>query len=85
MSKRRSFHSLCALTLVLCLGFGAIPVLAQSQATTGQISGVVTDNQGAAIAGATVKASNSQTGLERSTTSNDREGAYSIIIASAGR
>jgi carboxypeptidase family protein len=83
MSKRRSFHSLCALTLTLCLGFGAIPVLAQSQATAGQISGVVTDNQGAAITGATVKATNSQTGLERSTTSNE-EGAYSIISLPPG-
>ncbi|HSO76787.1 MAG TPA: carboxypeptidase regulatory-like domain-containing protein, partial [Blastocatellia bacterium] len=83
MSKRRSFHSLGALTLVLCLGFGTIPVLAQSQATTGQISGVVTDNQGAAISGATVKVSNSQTGLERSTTSNE-EGAYSIISLPPG-
>lgn len=83
MSKRTSFHSLCALTLALCLGFGAIPVLAQSQATAGQISGVVTDNSGAAITGATVKATNSQTGLERSTTSNE-EGAYSIISLPPG-
>jgi uncharacterized membrane protein len=52
--------------LVLCLCSAAVPAMAQSQASTGQITGIVTDTQGAAVAKATVTASNKQTGLSRS-------------------
>jgi hypothetical protein len=57
--------------------------MAQSQASTGQIAGIVTDTQGAAIAKATVTASNKQSGLSRSSTSND-DGLYAILLLPPG-
>jgi len=83
MSKQKPFHSLCALLLVLCLCSAAVPAMAQSQASTGQIAGIVTDSQGAAIAKATVTASNKQSGLSRSSTSND-DGLYAILLLPPG-
>ena len=83
MSKPKPFHSFCAVLLALCLGYGAIPVMAQSQASTGQIAGIVTDSQGAAIANATVTATNKQTGLARSSHSND-DGLYAILLLPPG-
>ena len=83
MSKRKPFHSLCAVLLALCLSFAAVPVMAQSQASTGQITGLVADAQGAAISKATVTATNKQTGLARSSTSND-DGLYAILLLPPG-
>ncbi|HTG14912.1 MAG TPA: carboxypeptidase regulatory-like domain-containing protein, partial [Blastocatellia bacterium] len=83
MSKSKPFHSLCAVLMALCLCSAAVPVMAQSQASTGQIAGVVTDAQGAAIPKATVTASNKQTGLSRATTSSD-EGLYAIVLLPPG-
>ena len=83
MSKKTPFHSLCSVLLVLCLCSAAVPAMAQSQASTGQITGIVTDSQGAAIAKATVTASNTQTGLARSSTSND-DGLYAIVLLPPG-
>jgi hypothetical protein len=83
MSKPKPFHSLCSVLLALCLCSAAVPVMAQSQASTGQIAGIVTDTQGAAIARATVTASNKQTGLARSSTSND-DGLYAILLLPPG-
>jgi hypothetical protein len=57
--------------------------MAQSQASTGQIAGAVNDNQGAAISKATVKAVNTQTGLERSVTSSE-DGLYRIVLLPPG-
>lgn len=50
---------------------------AQAQASTGQITGQVLDAQGGAIANASVKAVNKQTGLERSVVTNE-SGLYTI-------
>ena len=83
MTKQKPFHSLCAVLLVLCLCSAAVPAMAQSQASSGQIAGVVTDSQGAAIAGATVTASNTQTGLSRAAISNE-SGLYSIVLLPPG-
>lgn len=83
MSKRKPFHSLCAVLLALCLCFAAVPAMAQSQASTGQIIGIVSDTQGAAISKATVTASNKQTGFSRSSTSND-DGLYAILLLPPG-
>jgi hypothetical protein len=83
MSKQRSFHSLCAVLLALCLCWSAVPVMAQSQASTGQIAGIVTDNQGAAISGATIKATNTQTGLEQTVKSGD-DGLYKLVLLPSG-
>jgi hypothetical protein len=83
MSKSKPFHSLCAVLLVLCLCSAAIPAMAQSQASTGQITGIVVDNQGAAIVGATVTAKNQETALQRTATSSDT-GLYSIVLLPPG-
>ena len=63
---------LCSLAIVLGL---ALP--ARAQQTTGTIAGRVLDPQGSAIPGATVTASNAQTGFSRSATS-DAEGLYRL-------
>jgi hypothetical protein len=69
----------CSLILAtLALGFVPARAFAQSQATTGQITGTVTDSTGAAVAGATVTAKNTETGLEQTVTSND-DGLYTIV------
>ena len=69
--------------LALSMGFSATAALAQSQASTGQIAGVVIDSQGAAVPKAAVKATNTQTGLERTTNSSD-DGLYSIVLLPPG-
>ncbi|HZI86440.1 MAG TPA: carboxypeptidase regulatory-like domain-containing protein, partial [Pyrinomonadaceae bacterium] len=78
MSKLIRFSSLILLFLALSVvGF------AQSQAGSGQIGGLVTDSNGAAVPNASVKVTNKDTGLERSvTTSND--GLYSVVLLPPG-
>jgi outer membrane receptor protein involved in Fe transport len=71
------------LLLVSCVAAISISALAQSQATSGNIEGRVVDPNGAAVAGATVTATNQQTGLEKSATTND-EGGFSIILLPPG-
>ncbi len=83
MSKPKPFHSLCVVLLALCLCSSAVPAMAQSQASTGQIAGTVTDNQGAAISGATVKATNTQTGLDQTVKSGD-DGLYQLVLLPSG-
>jgi hypothetical protein len=69
--------------LAVLMATGAAPVFAQSQASTGQIVGTVTDKQGAALTGATVKITNTQTGLEQTVTTNE-EGAYKAVLLPSG-
>jgi len=56
---------------------------AQSQANSGNIEGRVVDPNGAIVAGATVSATNQQTGLEKSTVTKD-DGTFSIILLPPG-
>jgi hypothetical protein len=58
--------------------------LATAQVTTGSIQGVVTDPNGAVVAGATVKVTNTETGIAREATTND-EGFYRLTNLSPGR
>src|SRR5687767_15606024 len=58
----------------------AVPAAAQS---TARIEGIVTDNTGAALPGATVTATNVETNVSRVTVS-DRDGAYSITALPVG-
>ncbi|MDQ3907639.1 MAG: TonB-dependent receptor [Acidobacteriota bacterium] len=58
--------------------------LAQSQATTGDIEGRVTDQQGAAVQNVTVTAKNQATGLEKTATS-DAEGIYRVTFLPPGQ
>lgn len=56
---------------------------AQSQATTGNIEGRVLDPKDAAVPGASVTATNQQTGLEKTATAND-EGVFIITFLQPG-
>lgn len=64
---------------------GALPVVsnAQSQAINGQIEGIVTDANGAAIPSATVKVTNNETGAER-TVVTDSSGVYRVPLLPLG-
>lgn len=72
---------LCLLALLIFATAGA--VLAQSQATTGNIEGRVLDPKEAAVPGATVTATNQLTGLEKTATSTD-EGTFTISFLPPG-
>ena len=61
--------------------FTAVP--AYSQVTGATLSGTVTDASGAVVAGATVSAKNTATGISKDTTS-DSSGLYSIPNLPAG-
>jgi len=69
---------------LLIVAFCAMGVMAQSQASTGQISGIVTDSNGAAVANATVKATNKDTGLLREATASG-DGLYTIVLLPPGK
>ncbi len=60
-----------------------VGVHAQSQANSGNIEGRVLDPSGAVVSGATVTATNQQTGLEKSSTTKD-DGIFSIILLPPG-
>ncbi|MBV9923490.1 MAG: TonB-dependent receptor [Acidobacteria bacterium] len=78
MSKR--IPPVLARLAVVCLCLASLTpsALAQSQATTGDIEGRVTDPNGAVIPNVTVNARNQATGLQRSA-NTDAEGIYRII------
>lgn len=67
-----------ALFLVLTLSAIA---MAQSQSTSGQIVGTVTDQQGAAVPNATVKVTNAATSLTQTLTTNDEGGFRAVSLA----
>jgi hypothetical protein len=64
---------LCALTVVACL----LPRPAAAQAVTGTLLGTVSDTTGAVLPGATVTATNTDTGFNRTVTA-DASGEYAI-------
>lgn len=61
----------------------AAVALGQSQANTGQISGEITDTNGAAVPGATVTATNKENGLKRSVSTSE-DGLYTIVLLPPG-
>lgn len=71
-------------TLLVCLLLLVSSVIAQSQATTGNIEGRIEDPNGAAVPGTTVTATNQETGIAKSTQAND-EGLYKITFLQPGR
>src|SRR5262245_31857177 len=71
------------LLFIVCLA-PMISVLAQSQATTGNIEGRVLDPKDAAVPGATITATNQQTGLAK-TTSSDSEVNYRRTLLPPGQ
>jgi len=72
-----------ALTLLGALALGAAPVLAQAQISSADLKGAILDPSKAAIVGATVTATNVNTGVSRSTTS-DQSGEYRIPLLQPG-
>jgi hypothetical protein len=76
---RRNLISLFAVFILL-----SFPLLSFSQVTTASIKGKVVDNEGVAVAGASVTAKNIETGmLWRTTTS--RSGVYHILSVPPGK
>src|SRR5437660_8621231 len=69
---RSMFAVLAVLALVLCSAFSA-----RAQVTTAAVRGTVMDEQGAALAGADVSITNTDTGLTRSTKAGS-DGEYSF-------
>src|SRR5260221_11924471 len=80
--KFASFSKLFA--LIACLLLAAIAAFPQSQATTGNIEGRVTDPNGAAVPTVTITATNQETGLSKSTNA-DESGDFRIIFLPPGK
>lgn len=78
---RWNFRSFLGIFAMFLLGSTAF---AQSQATTGLIQGTVTDPNGAFVSGATVVAKNTETGFERTVTSNS-DGFFSAPLLPLGK
>lgn len=70
--------------LILVVTMFALNVFAQSQAATGNIVGRVVDPNGAAVPGVLVTATNQDTGLEKSTKSDD-EGNFRFVLLPPGK
>ena len=71
-----------ALATLFALSLSAL-ALGQSQASTGQITGVITDSNGAVVPSATVTIKNKGTGQEQTATSND-SGVYTFVLLQPG-
>jgi hypothetical protein len=77
------FGSLVARTVTLLALLMFTASLAMAQLTTGNLQGVVLDPNGAAVAGATVKITNTETGISREVTTN-AEGFYRVTNLNPG-
>jgi hypothetical protein len=75
--RKFTFFLVAALVMFIC------QVAVQAQGTTGSLTGVVTDQNGAIVGGATVTVKNVGTGEERKGTSND-SGVYSFTQLAPG-
>jgi len=69
--------------ILLCIFLFSIFLFSQSQATTGNIEGRVTDPNGAGVPNVTVTAKNQDNGFTKSVQSDD-EGNYTIILLPPG-
>lgn len=69
--------------LVVCAGLLFLPALGMGQSVDVVLKGVVTDESGAVVPGATVTATNLETGLVRSATA-DPSGHYILLNLPAG-
>jgi len=72
------------LSIVSVLFLGGYAAFAQSQATTGLIQGTVVDPNGAIVSGASVVVKNTETGFERTVTSNS-DGFFSAPLLPLGK
>ncbi|MGZ8828951.1 MAG: carboxypeptidase regulatory-like domain-containing protein, partial [Thermoanaerobaculia bacterium] len=71
------------LSLFVCLLVAFAPIALFGQSSNGSISGTLTDENGAALPGVTVSATNTATGAERNTVSN-AVGHYQIALLPPG-
>ncbi len=71
------------LMIVAALLTGCIPLFAQSNISSGEIKGMVTDPSNAIVKGVTVTATNTNTRISRSATTDER-GEYRILLLSPG-
>jgi hypothetical protein len=69
--------------IILAAGVFVTGAFAQSQAINGQIEGIVSDPNGAAIPSASVKVTNIETGAER-TVNTDSDGVYRVPLLPLG-
>src|SRR5947209_2368482 len=80
----RVFPSKVSLTVAKCMIsaivmlFLAVATMAQTEATAADLTGTVTDPNGAVVAGATVTARNAAIGISRTVTANG-DGTYQFI------
>jgi outer membrane receptor protein involved in Fe transport len=81
--RRKTVPLFTSVIFAVCCLMATSISFAQSQATTGNIEGRVLDPKDAAVPGATVTATNQQTGLEKTATTND-QGDFSIILLPPG-
>jgi hypothetical protein len=72
----RQLQRLARVLAVICCGF-AMPAVAFGQVGTGSISGTVTDSSGGAVAGASIAARNTQTGVVTPVQTNP-QGRYAV-------
>jgi len=82
MNNAKRIRWVLTTALVIALGFAASPSL-NAQVLYGSMTGVVTDQSGASIPGATITATNTQTGLVLNS-SSDEGGRYSFVNVQAG-
>lgn len=82
MTKNISIKFLA--TTIFCLLFGIGQVFAQSQASTGQITGVVADANGAVVANATVSITSDSTNASQTLTTSD-DGIYRFVLLQPGK
>jgi hypothetical protein len=80
---RTALRRYCSLLLILFLAMFLLSSIASAQTTTSTIEGTVRDANGAAIAGAAVKVTETTRASERSATT-DAEGFYRLTALSAG-
>lgn len=77
MSLASFVRHLARRALVAAVLLAAFAASAGAQTSTGSIRGEVLDENGAAVAGADIRARNTASGVERSTRSNER-GGYAL-------
>lgn len=94
MMPRPLFRALFVLVAALVASLPAVPLLAQSQATTGIIRGVVRDPSLAPVAGAAVTVRHEETGLQRTLETNASgvfvatllpTGTYEVVARAIGQ
>jgi len=79
----RLTRALWTALILLCASMASVPARAQSQATTGVIEGIVLDESGAPIPGATVTFKNTATNFER-VVSTDTDGRFRGLLLPLG-